>query len=559
MENKLMSKETKNSILSTLKEKVNSKKEKFLNSNENIKKIIISNNENSNKNRNSMDKEYKTDFINSTNTKMENTFVKKNILCPIKDLQTIKLKSMRETSDDLKHMKKKYNPNNNSEINKNISQNILTKNSNLYGSIDKTTYHFIDSNKVSEENTSIIEENLKTRENENFLMTQYDEKKDTKNAFKKNNIKIVCNYSNNSIKGDDFSNKNDNKKKLQKNNLRKSNNAIEINSNFDNNINYNQESNSDLSTKYISFNQSATINNINLSSSNISNFKSTFKKINISNKKKNSIDNTNNNLIYKTSNDKNISFNENNSFDRNSSNSILDKDIYKGKALIMKIENKVLNQKEEKYPLIPSLNKNMKFKNSNPLKTILFNCNDNLNITNKLFDVIGSQKNKKIKSITIEKLKKEEKELNIERDLKVDMSFKEKVFVYDGGYYISADFGPMQKFNLISKISENMAMNNRNLLIKQFEYDFKKDEDYIYKNELREEYLKNREIEKEREKIEVSDKHQKVEDYLENNLKQSDILIKRIDKDLMNSNKDRRKHEKENNKDNKSKKLKIQK
>lgn len=142
-------------------------------------------------------------------------------------------------------------------------------------------------------------------------------------------------------------------------------------------------------------------------------------------------------------------------------------------------------------------------------------------------------------------MKKKEREFYFEKDLKIDLSFKDKVFVYsqNGGYYISAEFGHMEKFNLISKISNNMAMNNRKYLIDQFEYDYKKDEDSIYQNELRQNYLKF--LKQPEEKFNT--KHKKVEEFLDDSIKKSDILIQRIDNDLYKYERERCKNLDENN------------
>jgi hypothetical protein len=131
------------------------------------------------------------------------------------------------------------------------------------------------------------------------------------------------------------------------------------------------------------------------------------------------------------------------------------------------------------------------------------------------------------------------------------MTFKDKVFVYgeNGSYFFSADFGHMQKYNLISKISDNMAMNNRNYLTKQFDYDFKGDEDYIYQNELRKVYLKKLKEEKDKDQAFVEDNHMKVDDYLENTLKKSKICVQRIDNNLVKYEKEKNRYAHEENSD----------
>lgn len=487
--------------------------------------------------------------------------VKKNILSPIKEVTLNKIKYSREDKNKLIPLKIKFDkPNISSHTSKNINNSNQTFSKITLNPINDQTQSNI-FNKLKNEKSIIIEENLKTKESDIFAMTQYDEKRETNSKFKSpinsnDNTKIINSSKNNENKNLTTESNADEKAENQNNNLNKDNNSnnkffkinkkLEINtikgsaSAIDNssNINNNRSSSPDVSTKYISINQSGIINN-NLSNTNILNGKTSVNKLNLSNDK----------YSAKTMNDVDI-------LNKISNISLLNYDNSQGKEVIERIEKKVLIRKEEKFPLIPDLTKSLRFKETNPLKTIFFNCTDNLSITNKLFNYIGNRQNKKLKSKTIEKMKKKERELYVERDLKIDMSFKDKVFVYgeNGGYYASAEFGNMQKYNLISKISESMAMNNRNFLSKQFNYDYKKDEDYIYKEELRNEYLRKMKEENEKEVNVVESKHKKVDDYLDNTLKKSEILIQRIDNDLIKYERERIKDsdEKKENNDNKN-------
>lgn len=531
-------------------------------------------------------------------TKSDNlTFIKKQILSPIKEtpvkLNQLKLKNnnekyLIETTKNLRNKtfsKIVLNPIiDNSSINNN--------NNNNHNSINKSTfsvnsnYNTYLKNKVNQrpnkdESSVIMEEANKTKESDIFNMTQYDEKSETKIRLKKttdynnnNNsintdssaservnksqIKFFSKLNSNRIISNNINNNNNTNnmfKKLQINTFNKNyNNAIDMKSmkSIDNN-NTNDSFSPEASTKYITINQSATINK-NFSNNNTfinNNLLST----NIFNKENNNDDHNNNNENNTTTLKKKGNSTQMESFQQNSNISLYNANPEKaeGNKLLEKISQKFHSKEESKYPLIPNSNSRLKFTDSNPLKTIFFSCSDNLNITNKLFNYIDKQKNKKLKSKTVEKLKKKEREFYFEKDLKVDMAFKDKVFVYgeNGGYYVSADFGHMQKYNLISKISNNMAMNNRNYLTMQFDYDYKADEDYIYQSELREKYLEKIKEEKEKEQILGDDKHKIVDCYLDNTLKKSEILVQRIDNDLLRYEKEKIRFKDDNSEDNK--------
>jgi len=456
-------------------------------------------------------------------------------------------------------------------------------------------------NNKSQVEKSIIDEEpfLKTKESEIFRLTNPNEKQDTKSSFFKKkanyNIKDVSINTNMSLIDKDYGNESERKffsklnsnnmKKIEINSFKNSNCAIDdmfstetTNSNKNNNnnnnnngINSNNISNktnnknknnlnssifsAGATTKYNSISQSNVLNTIFNTNNKNTNIIDTTNTANISS---NNINNTNflynnsnlffNNNINNTTNNKSTS-NQFNSIiseiealkrKSNISSSFFNQENSEGKELIGKIEQKVFCKKADKYPLIPNnllISSNMIFKDSNPLKSIFINCSDNLNITNKLHKLIGTKANKKLKCKAIEKLKKKEGENSVEKDLKLDMSFKDKVFMYggsgaNGGYYASPNFDHMQKYNLISKISNNLAMTNRNSVIKQLHYDFKADKDYIYQSELRDLYLQKLKKEKQMEMVNVNDKHRKVDCYLDNTLKKNEILLQRIDNDL---------------------------
>lgn len=581
-----------NTVISFMKENIKLKKIKKENDSPEIKNKFINlnaSNNNFNNNRNS----------NVTNgfssTKSNNlTYVKKQILSPIKEapvnLNTLKLKidKAKLSNESLRNLRNKtfskivLNPiidNSSAANNSNINNNKSIISAYTNKIFVNGNYINTNNNKIIQDENSIIdEEPLKSKESDVFRMTQYDEKHETKNNFKKNatsnlnNVSVNTNASisekgvgnetqsklfskMNSNNNLNFNNNNNSKgifnnnfanniifKKLEINTFKHSNSAIDMfstgnNDNSNNNFNSGSLLSPEASTKYISINQSSILNsNFNINSLNTNNFLN-----NNFSSTTNILNNNNNNKSTTNHFSSNLSEMEASQYKQNLS--VLQPENFqgKGKELIQKIEQKVFNTKKDKYPLIPDLKRNLKFSDANPLKTIFFNCSDNLNITNKLFNYIGTQKNKKLKSKTIEKLKKKEREFYIEKDLKADMSFKNKVFVYGqhGGYYVSADFGHMQKYNLITKISENMAMNNRNFLTKQFDYDYKADEDYIYQGELREAYLRNLQEEKEKMQVCVDDKHRKVDGFLENTLKKSEILVQRIDGNLVKFEKER--------------------
>jgi hypothetical protein len=366
------------------------------------------------------------------------TFIKKQILTPIKEtpaqlnplkLKFYKPKASNETSINLKNKifsKIILNPimdNSTSNIdNSNKNTNIANINKSTFCVNANNFYLKLNSNLNNNHNKSftkddhsvIIEEPLKTKDSDIFLMTQYDEKLETKSLFKKNpnrNTNDICIKMNsnkserkneshikffskinssNSINFNNNNSHNDNFKKLKINSLKNSNNKLDMFSTRNNN---NSSFSPDASTKYISINESSIINsnfNINSSSTNII----------LNNKSTNNINNNINNnyttlsiLDNKTNSNKSSNICEIEALKIKSNIRLLHNNFKNsGKELIEKIENKIFIKKEPKYPLIPNLNKNLKFKESNPLKTIFFNCIDNLNITNKLYNYIGKQK-----------------------------------------------------------------------------------------------------------------------------------------------------------------------
>lgn len=210
-----------------------------------------------------------------------------------------------------------------------------------------------------------------------------------------------------------------------------------------------------------------------------------------------------------------------------------------GKTLIDKIERKSNQIKKDKFQLIPPVSQASKFLKGNVLKTVYKTCNSNLNVTKRLFKIIGVN-NKKPKSLVKQEMKKKEKEKNVERDIKIDTN-KDKVFIYgkdgDGGNYITGGFGHFEKYNVISKMSFNMAVNNRNFLIDQLSYDYSKDHDYMYKQELQDKFkAMKRELEEQKEK---GKKHHIVDEVLDVALKKSEILSHRLDYAIMKYGKDK--------------------
>jgi hypothetical protein len=286
----------------------------------------------------------------------------------------------------------------------------------------------------------------------------------------------------------------------------------------------------------------------NLSNKKEQRIKSPDKNININIIENYNANNTNNNFFDYNSNTINQIDKESSFFLNENKNDLIELEKEEienieneGKNLINKLEEKKKKIKKDKFQLIPRGNQGSKFFKDDLLKTVFKNCNTNLNVTKRLFNFIGSN-NKKPKSEVKQEMKKKEKMENFERNIKMDFNMKNKVFIYgedggNGGHYVTGDFGPFQRYQFISKISSNMAINHRNFLIDILDYDYSKDEDYVYKKELQDKYFA---IQKELEKDLLGKKHNYVDDLLDESNKKWDILLHRIDNDLSKLNKELR-------------------
>lgn len=359
----------------------------------------------------------KNNILNNLSKKTNENFIKNNkkLLSPIKEAQVNKLNILRGNNlVILKPLLRKQNdfP----KLYKNASLNDITihtiLNKSKIGYKTRNVYQNNSRDLEDDQNTSTIEDREKTKESDIFSMTQCEEKNIWKNTYNYNNndknpdninhltkdqsLKTINskttpkNESNLNLKlsqnknviisqSPDFLSNNIKNKttkstifKDEKCNVNKSTNheSKNINPNF---------TNAEESTKYISINQTTILNNF---SYNKYSKLSSFKYNNVFSPKI-SLNSTGCND--KITNDYFHNKNDNSSKMINHSASTLNMSKMEGKKLIEKIENTIhKNIQNEKSFLVPNSTSDLKFKNCSPLKTIFFNCKDNIDLSSNL-------------------------------------------------------------------------------------------------------------------------------------------------------------------------------
>lgn len=230
---------------------------------------------------------------------------------------------------------------------------------------------------------------------------------------------------------------------------------------------------------------------------------------------------------------------------------------------IESIEKKSKMMSNYRYNLIPNMKLEKVIKNKNsPLYDVYSKCTKELRYGEQVDRVLSVEKNnelmtkKKEKEKLLHDLDLAQNRLMIE-DLKKSHHYllndqvKEdkdgKVFLYDEfghGKFVNKNkifdlkrinkLGKMKKQDEVSRISDNFAYLNRQFLMEKFNYNYHKDEDFIFAEELKRNFLNQKEtLKKDKLKILSKANHTRVQEIIKNTVKEKDVLLNRIDTSIV--------------------------
>jgi hypothetical protein len=161
---------------------------------------------------------------------------------------------------------------------------------------------------------------------------------------------------------------------------------------------------------------------------------------------------------------------------------------------------------------------------NSPLNKIYSKCDKEIKVASEV-DKLLSKQMKKVISNSFkdnEKIKKKQDEFLYSRNE------KEKENLVNFNY----DKKTKNKMDIIPKLSEKLAFLDRQFFIKNFGYDYNKDSEFIFQEELVKKQLEEEKLVADGRKNKVKGSHHKVQDILERSIKDREALILKVNTDI---------------------------
>jgi hypothetical protein len=233
-------------------------------------------------------------------------------------------------------------------------------------------------------------------------------------------------------------------------------------------------------------------------------------------------------IMIKKNLDKFINDNHDNK-DRRQAVSLEEKEV---KLFMDALKSKIDAEKNQKYSLIPTINNENFLKKDKSLSRIYSKCSNNVKYSEEIDKVLNKVNNKKLTNSVKEKEKMLEK---MRRELdNFIINKEERIFLYDkngNGRFVDKDMKDgIKNIDLISKISDKLAYLQRHRFMDQYGYNYMKDQDFIFKEEVNQLNKKKLKIDLFKEHTKkLQQKFDKVNHLLDEGMKGHDILQNKVD------------------------------